>query len=116
MRAVDFYGGGGAVDLDLYRTVQPKHNVPSWPPHAASAPAKAAAPQVEAPTPVVHPGGFHAQPPPAAHAAARARWLVYNSMWTVISTVSVRLKGAPWSNGTPKVRTLGLADQRRPSC
>ena len=37
-------------------------------------------------------------PPPWARYAARARWLVYHSVWTAISTVSVRLHGAPWGN------------------
>ena len=37
-------------------------------------------------------------PPPWKDTAARARWLVSHSMWTAISTTSVRLKGAPWGN------------------
>ena len=37
-------------------------------------------------------------PPPASKPAARARWLVANSMWTVVSTVSVHLPGKPWAN------------------
>ena len=37
-------------------------------------------------------------PPPWSDTAARARWLVSHSMWSAISTTSVRLKGAPWGN------------------
>ena len=36
--------------------------------------------------------------PPWNETAARARWLVYNSLWTTVSTVSVMLDGKPWGN------------------
>ena len=37
-------------------------------------------------------------PPPHDQVAARARWLVYHSLWSSVATVSVRLGGKPWGN------------------
>ena len=37
-------------------------------------------------------------PPPHDQVAARARWLVYHSLWSSVGTVSVRLGGKPWGN------------------
>lgn len=102
---IDFYGGGGSVDLELYRTVEPKHSVPSWPPHGAllaAEPAPEGAPRLSW------------VPPPATQPAARARWLVYNSMWTAVSTVSVRLQGRPWANVRSMADGVGTNSTGRP--
>ena len=37
-------------------------------------------------------------PPPHEMVAARARWIVYHSLWTSVGTISVRLQGKPWGN------------------
>jgi YHS domain-containing protein len=37
-------------------------------------------------------------PPPWNQTAARARWLVYHSLWASVGTVSVHLNGLPWGN------------------
>lgn len=78
------YGGGSAVTPAAYYKAQPKH-------HQALDTQLAAA---------AHPEEVAITAPPPAwnQTAARARWLVYNSLWTAISTQSVRLKGAPWGN------------------
>ena len=97
---IDFYGGGGEVDIKLYSAAQPKHDVPTFPPHGGGGGggggghhngSAAAAPRTQL-------GAAVAAPPPASNAAARARWLVTNSMWTAVSTVSVHLPGKPWAN------------------
>jgi hypothetical protein len=117
---IDFYGGGGAVDLKLYGSVQAQHNVPSFPGRRLAAdpveatrheeavsiggaaeqgpatrgPSRHATQGAEAPGTT----STSAKPPPASDAAVRARWLVANSLWSAVSTVSVRLPGKPWAN------------------
>lgn len=41
---------------------------------------------------------YISDPPPHNKVAARARWLVYHSLWSSVGTVSVRLAGKPWGN------------------
>lgn len=38
------------------------------------------------------------EPPPWNQTAARARWLVYHSVWGSVGTISVHLEGAPWGS------------------
>ena len=85
---IDFYGGGANVKPTAYYAAQPKHNVPKWPPTASASPTALA----------MDTSLSVSAPPPASDIAARARWLVYNSLWTSIGTVSVRLEGKPWGN------------------
>ena len=115
---VHIVGGGGAVDLKLYGSVQAQHNVPSFPGRRLAAdpveatrheeavsiggaaeqgpatrgPSRHATQGAEAPGTT----STSAKPPPASDAAVRARWLVANSLWSAVSTVSVR----PVSGGT----------------
>eukprot|EP00966_Prymnesium_polylepis_P239384 5535950-Prymnesium_polylepis.1 len=89
---IDFYGGGSSVTPDAFLKAVPKNNRPAWPP-AHSATKTAVTSGAATPT-----KGAAEAPPLWNHTAARARWLVANSMWTAISTVSVRLDGAPWGN------------------
>jgi hypothetical protein len=77
------YGGGSTVQPADYYKAKPKH-------HPAES--------IAAPIPPPVANFVMGAPPPWNHTAARARWLVYNSLWTAVSTVSVRLNGAPWGN------------------
>ena len=83
---IDFYGGGGIIAPADYMKATPTHNVPKWPPSTGSSASVPSGAQATDP------------PPPANHTAARARWLVYHSIWTSVGTVSVRLNGHPWGN------------------
>ena len=88
---IDFYGGAQNIATELYYKVTPKHNVPSWPPHASTAAAPLAAPAAAAERVGI-------EPPPWNETAKRARWIVFHAMWTSIGTTSVHLKGMPWGN------------------
>lgn len=82
------YGGGGAVDVSTYHTSTPVH-------HAAKGfPNKDSSKVVGLETLKSNDSAI----PDAQDAAARARWLVSNSLWTTISTSSVHLGGKPWGN------------------
>jgi len=111
---IDFYGGGGDVKVSDFLAAKAKHNVPSWPPrngehhdwhhsrdrhHGEHGSwhhhGKHSQHQHEARD---HTSAslFVAEPPPWNQIAARARWLVYHSIWGSVGTTSVDLKGAPW--------------------
>jgi hypothetical protein len=90
---IDFYGGGGAVKVADFLAAKARHNVPSWPPmHATGFSRDATKLQMSTANLIVE------EPPPWNHIAARARWLVYHSIWGSVGTTSVHLKGAPWGN------------------
>jgi hypothetical protein len=92
------YGGGSTVNTTTYYAVEPAHHPEQLPEGfdmlgrdissytGVLTPAETRAPSVLAP------------PPEWSETAARARWLVYHSLWTAVSTVSVRLGGSPWGN------------------
>jgi hypothetical protein len=77
------YGGGTPVTPANYYAAKPVHH---------QAPGFGPPPPPPPPVPAV------AAPPAWNQTAARARWLVYNSLWTAVSTRSMRLHGEPWSN------------------
>ena len=134
---IDFYGGGGAVDIGLYKVAPPRNNRPTWPPkppsavveHPREAPSVAhtrrslAVPHADGGKPMKewagrmsaahgpHPPrdvapphtsalGFPGPRPPWNETATRARWLVYHSIWAVVSTSSTRqpTAGRAWGN------------------
>ena len=81
------YGGGSTVPVSDYFAAKPKHH-----PAADDAHSLAMQPTIST-------------PPPWNHTAARARWLVYNSLWTAVSTISAGSSsyrqvpaGSPWGN------------------
>lgn len=78
------YGGGTPVTPTSYYAATPKH-------HQATS-------EEENRLVAKHPEDTVSAPPPWNQTAARARWLVYNSLWTAVSTRSVRLQGKPWGN------------------
>eukprot|EP00931_Biecheleriopsis_adriatica_P116383 TRINITY_DN92025_c0_g1_i1.p1 TRINITY_DN92025_c0_g1~~TRINITY_DN92025_c0_g1_i1.p1 ORF type:complete len:491 (+),score=62.64 TRINITY_DN92025_c0_g1_i1:15-1487(+) len=80
---IDFYGGGQLVEVSAFLAAEPKHSVPHQGHAHSIMHAKSGAP-----VPV----------PPWNRTAARARWLVYHSLWGSIGTNSVRLGGLPWGN------------------
>jgi len=80
---IDFYGGGQLIDVSTFLAAEPRHIVPHWDGAHSVMHAKS-----DAPVPV----------PPWNHTAARARWLVYHSLWSSVSTISIRLGGLPWGN------------------
>ena len=86
---IDFYGGGADITPSKYLAAKPRHNVPSWPPSSPAADVPASVASAVPNTP---------PPPPWNHTAARARWLVYHSLWTSVGTISVHLRGKPWGN------------------
>jgi len=80
---IDFYGGGQSVSISSFLAAEPKHSVPHWDPvHNAVNSIS------DAPDPL----------PPWNNTAARARWLVYHSLWASVGTNSIRLGGSPWGN------------------
>jgi hypothetical protein len=90
---IDFYGGGGAVKVSDFSAAKARHNVPSWPPSRVTEfSTDATALQMSTANLIVE------EPPSWKHTAARARWLVYHSIWGSVGTTSVHLKGAPWGN------------------
>ena len=150
---IDFYGGGSAVDLGLYKVAPPRNNRPTWPPkppsavveHSREAPsvahtrrslavrlvqdeshaaeqgihgelmmkewhrpvpagrmsaAHAPRPPRGAAPPHTSALGFPGPRPPWNETATRARWLVYHSIWSVVSTSSTRqpTAGRAWGN------------------
>lgn len=80
---IDFYGGGQLIDVPTFLAAEPQHIVPHWGRGNSVMHA-----QSDAPVPV----------PPWNHTAARARWLVYHSLWSSVGTISIRLGGLPWGN------------------
>ena len=87
---ISSYGGGSTIQPSDYYRAKPKHIIASqvYPSGTNPPPAAEAKP----------PSGTVSVPPPWKRYAARARWLVYHSVWSAVSTVSVRLHGAPWGN------------------
>jgi len=85
---IDFYGGGGDISRWRYFLAKPNHNVPHFPPHK-----KTSEPEAEDSK-----AKIIAAPPPHDQVAARARWLVYHSVWATVGTISVHLNGKPWGN------------------
>ena len=87
---ISSYGGGSTIQPSDYYRAKPKHIIASqvYPSGTNPPPAAEAKP----------PSGTVSVQPPWKRYAARARWLVYHSVWSAVSTVSVRLHGAPWGN------------------
>ena len=90
-----FYGGGSSVTPKEYFAATPEHDTPSWPP------GRRMEEETNALITAHHPQ-ITSTPPPWNQTAARARWLVYHSIWTSIGTISVgssgTIKGSPWGN------------------
>lgn len=90
---IDFYGGGGAVEVSDFLAAKANHNVPAWPPRHITSPS------TDGSTNKMSTADHTVEEPPSwDHIAARARWLVYHSIWGAVGTTSVHLKGAPWGN------------------
>ena len=82
---IDFYGGGGSVDIEMFLKAPAKNNRPSWPPAARPAvthpdvtdsnrAARSTAPPVG--VKAAEQAAVKAEPPPPWNqTAARARWL-----------------------------------------
>jgi hypothetical protein len=80
---ISSYGGGAKIKPSDYYHAKPKHHPESGAKEEIS---------------TSYGPGTSTPPPAWNQTAARARWLVYNSLWTTISTVSVMLNGRPWGN------------------
>jgi len=111
---IDFYGGGGDVKVSDFLAAKAEHNVPSWPPmhgyqyrigehHDSQHGERGAFHQHDRTSASL----FVAEPPPWNQIAARARWLVYHSIWGSVGTTSVHLKGAPWGGMRSMADGLG---------
>ena len=89
------------VDVKLYSTAQPKHDVPSFPPHGGGGGGKGGGGKGG--------GGGGGKgggaPPPASNPAARARWLVATSMWTVVRWATANPTRNPDPNPNPNCLT-----------
>lgn len=96
---IDTYGGGAIIDRTLYYSSAPVHNLP-WQ-RRGQLPAPSIPEDKEERLKELALGDNTTQlghMPPWNERVARARWLVARSTWGVLSTVSVRLDGAPWGN------------------
>jgi len=97
---IDFYGGGGDVKVSDFLAAKAKHNVPSWPPtrgeHGAWHSHGTLSQHYRETHGHTSANLIVSEPPPWNQIAARARWLVYHSVWGSVGTISVNLKGAPW--------------------
>jgi len=98
------YGGGGTIGLDAYQTATPKRHaslaLTQITPHGHGPPPHPV--DVEASHPLtfaqINEKDIFAKVPDWKNKAERARWVVAHSLWTTVSTISVRLHGSGWGN------------------
>lgn len=92
---ISSYGGGATIEPAKYYKAKPIHH-PEPEPRVATTTTVPITNVIGKTTDTTV--AITTAPPPFNQTAARARWLVYNSLWTAVSTVSIMLDGKPWGN------------------